>query len=319
MFREFKPFFIIAESPLHPGSGSELGIVDLPVQRERHTNYPKIEGSGLKGSIREAFENLKETNLNSHKIKDKELKNAVNLAFGPEDGEKYAGSLAFTDAKILLFPVKSLKGTFAWITCPYVLERFLKDMRIRGVDLKDIASDLHSLENSIPEGSNITVLSKIVLEEFSFEVKEKSKASKVAKWFAKKIFPQGNSNDPYKYWREKMAKDLVILLDDDFKEFISTSTEVIARTKIASDTGTVTSGGLWYEEYLSQDTILYSLAMTSPIRMKDDAQKGVFKANNPQKEAEKVMDFFEAGLPEVLQIGGNQTIGKGIVRIQILK
>ncbi len=43
MWKEAKPMFIIAETPIHPGSGSELGIVDLPIQRERHTNFPKIE------------------------------------------------------------------------------------------------------------------------------------------------------------------------------------------------------------------------------------------------------------------------------------
>lgn len=31
MFLKFQPFFIIAETPVHAGSGSELGIVDLPI------------------------------------------------------------------------------------------------------------------------------------------------------------------------------------------------------------------------------------------------------------------------------------------------
>ena len=63
MFKQAKPLFLIVETPLHAGSGSDLGIVDLPIQREKHTDYPKIEASGLKGSIREIFktqvENLK--------------------------------------------------------------------------------------------------------------------------------------------------------------------------------------------------------------------------------------------------------------------
>ena len=55
MFKQAKPLFLIVETPLHAGSGSDLGIVDLPIQREKHTDYPKIEASGLKGSIREIF------------------------------------------------------------------------------------------------------------------------------------------------------------------------------------------------------------------------------------------------------------------------
>lgn len=56
MFRKVQPLFIIAETPVHAGSGSELELVDLPIQRERHTDFPKIEASGLKGCIKEAFE-----------------------------------------------------------------------------------------------------------------------------------------------------------------------------------------------------------------------------------------------------------------------
>ncbi len=295
MFKRFKPFFIIAETPLHPGSGGELGIVDLPIQRERYTNFPKIEGSGIKGCIREAFENT-----------DKSDKNLISLIFGPEDGEIHAGAIAFTDAKILLFPVKSLKGVFAWITCPHVIERFKADMRIAGQNLGNFPANIK--ENTIPSNSNITISSKIVLEEFTFEVRQDENTQKLAEWLSNKVFPEKKSNDVYKYWREKLKKDLVILSDDDFEEFVTTSTEVITRTKIG-ETGTVEPGALWTEEYLPQDTILYSTAMASPVRVIDD--------KNKIKEADEVIQFFINNVPEIIQIGGNQTIGKGIVRIQI--
>ena len=29
------------------------------------------------------------------------------------------------------------------------------------------------------------------------------------------------------------------------------------------------------------------------------------------------MDFFENGIPEVIQVGGNATIGKGIVKVKV--
>jgi len=56
MFQISKPLFLICETPLHAGSGDSLGIVDLPIQREKHTSFPKIEASSLKGALREAFE-----------------------------------------------------------------------------------------------------------------------------------------------------------------------------------------------------------------------------------------------------------------------
>ncbi len=309
MFRKFKPFFIIAETPLHPGSGGELGIVDLPIQRERHTNFPKIEGSGIKGCIREAFENS-DREVKNVKVNDKDL---ISLIFGPEEGEAHAGAIAFTDARILLFPVKSLKGVFAWITCPQVIERFKEDMRIAGENLEDFTATVR--ENTTPPNSNIIISSKIVLEEFTFEVQPDVNTQTLAKWLAERIFPKKDSNDVYSYWREKLKRDLVVLSNEDFEEFVTNSTEVITRTKIG-ETGTVEPGALWTEEYLPQDTILYSIAMASPVRVKDNNKKKIFNVGSPEKEAEMVIQFFTKGIPEIIQIGGNQTIGKGIVRIQ---
>lgn len=318
MFLRFQPFFIVAETPLHPGSGNELGIVDLPIQRERHTGFPKIEGSGLKGAIREAFENSSrkvKINFKEVELNDRSL---ISIAFGPEDGGSYAGSLAFTDAKILLFPVKSLKGIFAWITCPQVIARFREDLTIAGVNL--LGGDFPSCVkgNTLPDDSNISIDSKVVLEEFTFKVEENQSANKLAYWFASRVFPEMNSNDLYRYWREKLQRDLVILPDNDFKEFVTTSTEVIARTIIDNKTGTAKN--LWYEEYLPQDTVLYSIAMASPIRTKNSGERdSIFRGKDSYEEASNVIQFFSNVVLEFLQIGGNQTIGKGVVRIQVFK
>ena len=315
MFKQAKPLFLIVETPLHAGSGSDLGIVDLPIQREKHTDYPKIEASGLKGSIREIFD-------------AKASKNKVELVFGPEQGDLHAGALGFTDARLLLFPVKSVKGVFAWVTCPAVLERFKHDLSIcqPRVDFVDNIPDI----NTVPNKSGLIVkdegeTKKIVLEEYTFPVKPDGKCDDVAKWIADNVLP---SKDPsYCYWYDKMKQDIVVLNDDDFRDFVMLSTEVIARTRIDSTTGTVATGALWYEEYLPTDSILYSLALTTPLFLKvdDEAEekekKGNFYANQAvdknHTEAENVMKFFADRLPSIIQIGGNATIGKGIVRTHI--
>jgi CRISPR-associated protein Cmr4 len=157
MYKIARPFFMVVETPLHAGSGADLGIVDMPIQRERHTSFPKIEASELKGCIREAFEELK---TGDNKVKSDKLKGefsdleekweiekdgkerikfdeSISLAFGPEKGDEHAGALGFTDARLLLFPVKSMKGVFAWITCPMVLERFKEDSGLCGIECKN--------------------------------------------------------------------------------------------------------------------------------------------------------------------------------------
>ncbi|HPP54698.1 MAG TPA: RAMP superfamily CRISPR-associated protein, partial [Thermoguttaceae bacterium] len=50
--------FIHAQTSLHPGCGTALGTVDLPIQRQRHTGWPTIAGSALKGILRDAYREM---------------------------------------------------------------------------------------------------------------------------------------------------------------------------------------------------------------------------------------------------------------------
>ena len=323
MFKSATPLFLIVETSLHAGSGSDLGIVDLPIQREKHTDYPKIEASGIKGAIREVFST--QPNLDELKrgwgitsTKDANYEEAINLTFGPDSTNQnnlHAGALGFTDARLLLFPVKSVSGVFGWITCPAVLERFKHDLSICEPNIP--LDELLPLpgENQVPPCCDLIIKDgKIVLEEYTFEVEETDSCKRLADWIAKNVLP---SDSVYDYWREKVKKSLVVLSDDDFRDFVTLSTEVIARIKINQETGIVQTGALWYEEYLPSDSILYSLALTTPI-FEDINKKGIFNLKFQNKEeSERVMKFFEDGLPDVIQLGGNATIGKGIVRIKI--
>lgn len=313
MFLKQKPLFLWVETPLHAGSGSDLGIVDLPIQREKHTGFPKIEASGIKGCLRESFEDkLKRENT--------ELK----LAFGPESAnEAHAGALGFSDARLLLFPVKSVKGVFAWITCPQILVRFKRDLELCGILKGDDGFAIPEKE-TVPSNCGLFVKdnNKIVLEEYTFSAKENDATTQFAKWLKENV-----ANNMEQFWKDKIEKDILVLSDEDFKDFVTMSTEVIARTKIDDYTGTVAKGALWYEEYLPVDSILYSIVFSGPVFTKEKAEKGNFRVddsevNNGIKrtevEAEKVMDFFTKHLDSILQIGGNATIGKGFVRTVFL-
>ncbi len=309
MYKKIKPFFMIVETPLHAGSGTDLGTIDMPIQRERHTGFPKIESSGLKGCIRQAFEGKGEIMVNNKKADAQ----AVSLAFGPENGDEHAGALGFTDARLLLFPVKSMKGVFAWITCPKALERFSKDLKL--AEISGIPEMPKT--NTAPNGCQLFVGDKIVLEEYTFTITKDSNneetCTKFAAWLSTNVIPSGNE---YNYWRDKIKKDIVILSDDDFRDFVNLSTEVTTRIKIDNKTGTVERGALFTEEYLPSETILYSLALTTPV-FKENGMKGVFTKINSKNEEELVMDYFTNGMPEIIQIGGNATIGKGLARIKV--
>ncbi len=335
MYKKAVPFFMICETPLHVGSGNDLGIVDLPIQREKHTGFPKIESSSLKGGVREAFESLIKLNDSGEEyslsdaqltrfkrpfpsITDKKFHEAVSLAFGPDEGDLHAGALGFTDARLLLFPVKSMKGVFAWITCPRVITQFKTDLERSGIG--EVKFEIPK-ENTAPNTCSLFIKdNKIVLEEYTFEIKKEDNSetscTSFALWLSSHLFPSDNGS-LYSYWSNKMKNDIVVLSDDDFADFVTLSTEVITRTKINNETGTVQTGALFTEEYLPVESVLYSLALASPI-FTDAQKKGIFKANG-KREEELVINFFKSGLPEIIQIGANATIGKGIVRTRVME
>ena len=307
MFKKALPFFIHVITPLHAGTGQELGIVDLPIQRERHTGFPKIEASGLKGSIREVFEE----NNKKVKVGNKEVsindKITIDLIFGPEAEVSHAGALGFTDARILLFPVKSMKGVFAHITCPEILKRFKEEMTIAGKEIKinEQKINIDAIpENSYPENDpEILVSNKVILEEYTFDAKPNKDLKHFANWLVQKT------------GIEEILQKIIVLSDDDFKDFVHLSTEVSTRIKISNVTGTVEEGP-FNEEFLPSETLLYSLALASPIFKEKPEEKGIFNQDG-KDETGLVLEFFKAGMPEVMQIGGDATIGKGIVRIKL--
>jgi len=336
--------FLTTETPLHAGSGSDLGIVDLPIQRERHTGFPKIEASSLKGALRESFEGInKEFEVSSKpiQINGKAENKDLHLVFGPEGDDAHAGAIGFSDARLLLFPVKSMKGVFAWVTCPKVLSQFKRDMEIisdnadKKIEIK-IPTFEKLGENFCYSNSGKLTINKeknneklIALEEYTFECKKIEDEFKIdnkdfGTWLA------ANAVNPESAWAEKIKSDIVVLSNDDFKDFTELSTEVITRIRIGNDTGTVEEGP-FNEEYLPAETVMYSLAFASDFFLSKEQKDNYRKAEKPsklidiekdQKEThELVMKFLEKGisaLNNLVQIGGNATLGKGLTHIKIV-
>ena len=101
-----KILYLFTRTPLHVGAGSSVGAIDQPIQRERHTGFPIIPGSSVKGVLRDHLRTLGET--------------AINDLFGKGDEKEdfTAGKISFGEARLLAFPVRSLAG---WGHVPIVL------------------------------------------------------------------------------------------------------------------------------------------------------------------------------------------------------
>jgi len=292
MYSTAQPLYLHVRTPLHAGSGADLGVVDLPIQREGSTGYPKIEGSSLKGATREAFRNV-----------DSVSEEDEALLFGPDSTEEelHAGAVGLTDARLLLFPVKSVRGVFAWVTSPRVLRRLKEDLAQSQID---VDWSVPSAATVAP-GNGLSVdqsdgTHTLVLEEYAFDVEEDAGTRAVGDWIAENVLGQAAFPDRF-----------VVLDDDSFRDFAEMNTEIITRTKIDAKTGTVAEGQLFTEEYLPAESVLYALALASPLKVRNGATLG--EQENPSAEA--VLEHFTSACPETVQIGANATIGKGLVRV----
>ncbi|MBI5749397.1 MAG: type III-B CRISPR module RAMP protein Cmr4 [Nitrospinae bacterium] len=301
MFKEAKVMFIYTESSLHCGSGTSLGVIDLPIQREKYTDYPVCQASGIKGVVREWFDfKYKEDNESKKKIK---------YIFGPDFGDKkeesdvFAGAATFTDARLLLFPVRSLNGVFAYTTSRFALSRLKRDLQMAGVIVNWTAPVEDGDKIIGIQGCKIADSSdKVVLEEYTFDFKTDDSVKAIAEWIAANAIPKGSE---YDFWRNKVKTDLLILPENDFRDFVKLSTEVQARIQIDNRTKTAKSGALFYEEALPTDSLLYSVVMAH------DAANATFKA-------EEIMNLLNKIDGNRLQFGGDATIGKGIVNVNFL-
>ncbi len=255
-----KKVFYHVLTPMHIGSGTTLSLIDLPIQREVHTDFPVMPSSAIKGVIRASFNEQEQEDI-----------------FGKGDEE---GKVIFTDGKILLFPVKSLKGVFVWITSPYVLERFKRDTEIN-VEIPKVEKD-----NAVVSSNKVLMNNNnLVLEEFTFNATINENLKKLKEITKCEI-------DENK---------IVVVSDDVFKFFVKNYTEVNARIKIDQEKGTVQNGGLWYEELLPAETVFYGcIGARKKEEHKEQLNKVIGKINN-----------------QTLQFGGDETLGRGFTKIVV--
>ncbi len=286
--------FVHALSPLHAGTGQGVGVIDLPIAREKATGLPFLPGSSLKGTLRSVCSESERAKI-----------------FGPdnadiESNESYASSAQFSDQRLLLLPIRSLAGTFAWVTSPYVLSRFLrdiKDVQVKTPVLKTptIQSDEQCLiatkTRSITMGTDSQM---VYLEDLDLSAQESKEVKDWADWISKQVF----SDDPD--WQHMLIERFCVVHDDIFNFMISASTEITARIRMQENSKTVQSSGLWYEEALPTETILSGIVLAMPTARSKATVGEVF--STLQELTGKTMQF-----------GGKATIGRGMCRVQLVQ
>ncbi len=321
--------FISLIDPLHNGAGEGLGMIDRPIVRERITNYPIIQPTSFKGVLRDHFTE------SCPASPDKEM---VIATFGPEakQGGDHSGASAFGEGQLLAFPIRSLKGCFVWGTSRLILHRLLEKLTIAGIPPKQyekLAAFMAWLRTKstnkpiIPKGSEARLLigfpttapaeaeyqsklndSVLMLEEYEYQSVTSSELREMAAELAGHIFP-GSSNpqsDHHADQRAAFADRLVLLDDESFTYFVTHATEVLPNIEIDQEKGTTKAGSLRYTEYLNREAVLFSLVRHEKARVK-------IYGKAPCAACIKL--FFDGILPGRMQVGGDETVGKGLVSL----
>lgn len=344
MAEQARIYFIHALSPLHAGVGEGLDAINLPTAREQATKYPFLPGSSVKGVLREAAE----------ATFDREDQRVIT-AFGPptERAADARGGLVFSDANLLALPVRSHYGTFAWVTCPYVLRRLARDLAETGLTggedldqlrdaLTDKAPDAHyylappkrspgagaQFESALrAEGTS----NMVYLEDLCLAATPSGALGAIAHWLAELLWPTPGATPgtPTKTQAAALsaqkffAQRLLLVKDDNFGYLTRTATEVRSRVRINPDTGTAAASGPWSEEYLPMETLLHGLVLGRRTRYFQGGRKaddtGRLAQGVEKTEAQSLTALRELLAPgSRLRFGGKSTAGMGRARLEVV-
>lgn len=291
---ETRLILIHAITPLHAGTGQSVGAIDLPIAREKATGIPLIPGSSIKGALRARSQE-----------KDPQMTRDV---FGPETekSSEHSGAVHFSDAHLLLLPVRSLRGTFAWVTSPYLIRKFARGAREAKVDLARLP-DAPTLKGCCVLGDTLTgsANARVVFEDLDFTVEPAQRAVLTAFTVevGKVLFPAGSAD--HEDWRKSLMERICLLHDDMMAILLETAMEVNAHIRLSNDTKTVERGGLWYQESLPAESVLAGLAAAADVK----ATKG--ENGRSERKAADLLGHVGSLAAGLVQLGGKATVGHG--------
>ncbi len=299
--------FLYAETPLHAGAGAGMGAIDLPLQRERMSGLPIIQGSGLKGAWREACqEGLGE-----------EL---AGKLFGPKppgdeneeqkESESWTGAAAFRDAGLLLLPLRTVFGGWAWATCPMVIQRLARDMSLFGIDIPRWAGLSPENEDAAIVCKESAVAKNKVL--YIEDVVYKADTDQLADSLAAYLQGALPEHESYKWFKDRIPFQLAVLSDAEFRYLAQTAMEVNIRIRMDQKTGTVAKGALWSEECFPAESLLWTVVTMTDARTKRDG---------PISKAPDLLDAFCEFVEgkKRIRLGGDLTVGRGVAGVKTAK
>jgi CRISPR-associated protein Cmr4 len=308
MFQETRIAFLYCVSPIHIGTGTAVGgLIDNPIQRERHTGYPMMAGSGIKGAIRHDYWAQGEAN-----------RSLLNSLFGPDQSAaEHAGAVSFGDGQLLAFPVRCAKAGFVYATSPLLLARLKRSVALAKIQADWTIPNLDSGHCRIRNPDLLTE-NKLALEAYELErqLDADNSLGVIADWLAQHALPEAAD---YDFFREKLKTDLVLLSDDELHYFVINSTVVEPHVKIDDVSGTADGRALFYTENLPPESLLFTVLMASQERYKrGDSAENRLDASQIMNTLVNGNENWRALQSRMVQFGGDATTGRGQIICSII-
>lgn len=272
-----------AVTNLHVGSGeTNYGVIDKLIERDAATGFPCINSSGLKGAIKQKFNDVDSKKLievfgsDSTKNKSKNSDRKATEKNQDKEDDTSQGKCNFLPAHLLALPVRSDKTPFFLATSPGLLKGFMdayEDIigsKHNSYDLAESAKG-HAGKCSLPLQANQKA-----------DLGQAGEASGgLPADFVTKLQTLLGTNHPVAV----ISDELMIELCNDL------NLPVIARNSLEDGQ----SKNLWYEQVLPRESVLYFPIMWDKDRSADfDLTKGM------------------------LQVGGNASVGYGFTKISVM-
>jgi len=314
------PLLIYAITPVYVGMGRSSGIVDLPIQRDP-LGFPIIFSSSFKGALKQwcgiKSDNSKDKSNKYDKYgrlncNNQEIKNCCCLFGGESIGsdenaeannekkqvQETASIISLSDFYPLVIPVPSLDKGYVYLTSKYLIdtlfELFSSVEYENGKNWINQFNKNNNPNGSVTIGSDMEGIPYLKFQDSNFE-KEITNLGKLA----------------------ERLKDGIAYETDDLKAVFEIEKGIIkyTRNKINLENGTVSDNALWTEEYLPRGTILAGIVFFNVPRKNKYCENGEIidenKAESKFKEVFGEKEFY-------LNVGGKETIGRGLVKVKVL-
>jgi CRISPR-associated protein Cmr4 len=315
-----KLLHLFTRTPLHVGAGASAGAIDQPILRERHTGFPIIPATSLKGSFADQWPAThddgkggkqrlatEERDINGKKTQVLKQADEAAWLFGSDTTDlSFAGALLFSEARVLAFPIRSARGSYAWITCPLMLQRAKRDGVISGaISITEPKDDEAIFSESGPLSLNVKVKgvdrTQVVLEEYTFTntgAYPEALAKELAGLIEDELF-------------KSITERLVILSNGMMSHFATTACEIAQHVRISDETGTADEGGLFNQENVPSETLFYSILSATRSRV-PSGEFGI-------KSEEEACAAFQTKIGEikVFQFGGDASTGLGFCTVTL--